>query len=250
LVAVLAVVIAVISLGANFYVLFAANYQVEQSKTQVAAQVAALQSSVSNLEATVGTLRSQFTQLQQSQGAEAQAVAAAQASLLNITRQLSIVSTELNDNVSNYIGFRNQVNFQIQNITNAMSALSKRLNAIVPQVPLSSVTVVGDTYNAANYTFTIDVRNNLNISVYAQLEAELYGTGGSDCSGIAGSYVSQVYSLPPGAVVATKLPLSAGVYQGCASNPVTSLSVQYMASQQVRVSPQYTFQIAPPYNHP
>ncbi|HME18993.1 MAG TPA: hypothetical protein VKF15_04585 [Nitrososphaerales archaeon] len=169
---------------------------------------------------------------------------------MSITRQLNAVETELNGNVSNYLGFRNQVNYQLQNITNAINALTRRVNAIVPQVPLSSLTVVGDSYNSGNHTFIVNVKNNLNVTVYAQLEAELYGTGGADCSGIAGSYVSQVYYLPPGSVVSTTLPLSAGVYVGCAGNPITSTSVQYWASQQVRVSAPYTFQISPVYNHP
>jgi hypothetical protein len=244
-----ALVVAGIALGGNFYVLFVANYQAEENRSLLTAQISALQSSITDLQGTASSLRSQLFQLQQSQSSEIQAVSASQASLLSITHQLNVVATELNDNVSNYVGFRNQVNYQLQNITNELNLLSRRLNAIVPEVPLSSLTVVGDSYNSANYTFTISVKNNLNVTVYAQLEAELYGSGGSDCSGIAGSYVSQVYYFPPGSVTSTTLPLPAGVYGGCAGNPITSLSAQYWASQQVRVSPQYTFQISPVYNH-
>jgi hypothetical protein len=244
-----ALVIAAIALGGNFYVLFVANSQVEENRSLLSSQMSALQSSLTDLQGTASSLRSQLAQLQQSQSSETQAVAASQASLLSITRQIDAVATELNDNVSNYIGFRNQVNYQLQNITIELNLLSRRLNAIVPEVPLSSLTVVGDSYNTANYTFSFRVKNNLNVTVYAQLEAELYGTGGSDCSGIAGSYVSQVYYFPPGSTVSTTLPLPAGSYGGCAGNPITSLSAQYWASQQVRVSPQYTFQISPVYNH-
>ena len=250
LTALIAVAIAGIALGGNFYVLFVSNYQVQENRSLLSSQISALQSSIADLQGTVGSLRSQLAQLQQSQSAETQAVSASQASLLSISHQISVVETELNDNVSNYLGFRNQVNYQLQNITNSLNALSKRVNAIVPEVPLSSLVVVSDTYNAANYSFTIEVKNNLNVTAYAQLEAELYGSGGSDCSGIAGSYMSQVYAFPPGSVISTSLPLPEGVYGGCAGNPITSVSVQYWASQQVRVSPQYIFQISPVYNHP
>jgi len=249
LMAMVAVAIAGIALGGNFYVLFVANYQAEQSRSLLSTQMSALQASITDLQGTVGSLRSQLSQMQVSQSTEAQIVASTQASLQNITRQVNRVAMELNTNVSNYIGFRNQVNYQLQNITNALNLMNKKLNAIVPQVPLSSLTVVGDTYSSSNYTFTINVKNNLNVTVYAQLEAELMGTGGSDCSGIAGSYISQVYYFPPGSVTTTKLPLPSGVYGGCAGNPISSVSVQYWASQQARVSPQYTFQISPGYDH-
>ena len=250
LLAILAVALAGIALGGNFYVLFTANYQLEQDRSLLTVQISALQASISDLQAKVGTLRSQVSQMQQSQTTEAQAVAASEASLQNITRQLKAVSAELDGNVSNYLGFRGQVNFQLQNITNSLNAVNRRLNAIVPQVPLSSLVVVGDSYNSANYTYTFKVKNNLNVTVYAQLESQLYGTGGSDCSGLAGSFVSQVYIFPAGAVTTTKIPLASSVWGGCAGNPISSLSVQYWASQQVRVSPQYTFQISPSYSHP
>jgi len=250
LMAVAAVAIAGIALGGNFYVLFVANYQVEQNRSELSSQISAAQASISDLQATVGSLRSQLSQLQASQSAEAQALTSSQSSLLNITREVSRVAMELNDNASNSAGFRSEVNYQLQNITNELNLLNKRINAIVPQVPLSSLVVVGNTYNATSDTFTFNVRNNLNVTVYAQLESEIFGTGGEDCSSEAGSFISQVYYFPAGAVTATKLSLPAGVYGGCAANPITSVSVQYWASQQVRVSPQYTFQVFPVYNHP
>jgi len=249
LMVVAAIAIAGIALGGNFYVLFVANYQVEQNRSALSSQISAAQASISDLQATVGSLRSQLSQLQASQGAEAQALTASQSSLLNITREMSRLAMELNDNASNNVGFRNQVNYQLQNITNELNLLNRRVSAIVPEVPLSSLVVVGNSYNATSDTFTFNVKNNLNVTVYAQLESEIYGTGGEDCSNEAGTFISQVYYFPSGEVTATKLSLPAGVYSGCAANPITSVSVQYWASQQVRVSPQYTFQIFPVYNH-
>ncbi|HME18335.1 MAG TPA: hypothetical protein VKF15_01210, partial [Nitrososphaerales archaeon] len=119
-----ALAIAGIALGGNFYVLFVANYQAQESRSLLSTQMSALQSSIADLQGTVGSLRSQVAQLQQSQSLESGEVSSAHSSLLSITHQLNVVETELNSNVSNYLGFRNQVNYQMQNITNAINALT------------------------------------------------------------------------------------------------------------------------------
>ena len=90
--------------------------------------------------------------------------------------------------------------------------------------------------------------NNLNVTVYAQINAILYGRGTYPCSGDAGYYTSQIYSFPGNSNTTTQLPLSGGVYDGCGTSPLKSVWLDYLASQSVQVSQAYIFAVVPPYN--
>jgi hypothetical protein len=245
-----ALVIALVALGGNFFVLLTENSQIDQNKSALSSQITVLQDSLGALQTTVNTLRNQLSLSQQAQSAQAQQVSALQGNLQDVQSQLANVIKEFNSNRSSDLAFQGQIYSQLQGISTTLQTLTGKLNALTPQVPLSTLVVIGDTYNNATNTFTLNVQNTLNLTVYAQISAVLYGTSSQDCNQVAGSYISQVLTFLPKSMTVTQLSLASGVYDGCASNPVTSLSLSYIAAQSTEVSLTYTFNIVPGYNHP
>ncbi|MGD1055571.1 MAG: hypothetical protein ABR867_05780 [Nitrososphaerales archaeon] len=121
----------------------------------------------------------------------------------------------------------------------------------VTAVPTSSLVIIADTYSNATKTFTFQVQNTQNYTVYAQISASLQGQTNWGCGGQAGSYISQVYTFAPNSNTTTKMDLTLGQYAGfCGTNPVTSASVTFVVPQSTAASPTYTFNIVPNYNHP
>lgn len=158
---------------------------------------------------------------------------------------------------------------QVSGLSQQNSNLARQLNALSQQnANLSqqlnylnccqsfALVIVSDTYGNATKTFTFEVRNNQNFTLYAQLSASLWGQGSLYCSppgepGQAGSYISQVYTFPPKITTTTTLDLIYGNYVGfCGGNPVTSLQMSFFIPPSTAVSPTYSFDIVPGYNHP
>jgi hypothetical protein len=69
-----------------------------------------------------------------------------------------------------------QVSAQLRGINSTVQTLSKELVALTPQVPLSTLVIVGNTYDNAFHTFQFTVHNTQGFIVYAQLSATLGGT--------------------------------------------------------------------------
>lgn len=244
-----ALVIALVALGGNFFVLQTENSQINQNKSALSSQITGLQDSLGALQTTVNTLRNQLSQSQQAQSAQAQQISALQNNLQDVQSQMANVIKEFNSNRSSDLAFQVQIYSQLQGISTTLQTLTDRLNALTPQVPLSTLVVIGDSYSNTTNTFTLTVQNTLNITVYAQISAMLYGTTSlENCNGVAGSYISQVLTFSPMSVTVTQLSLASGLYNGCAGNPITSLNMYYMIPQSTAVSLTYTFNIVPGYN--
>jgi chaperonin cofactor prefoldin len=235
-------VIALVALGGNFFVLQTENSQMNKNNSALSSQIGGLQKSIDSLQTAVSTLGNQLS-------AQAKQVSVLQNNLTNVRSQLANMTREINSNRSVDLAFQGWVYYQLHIMNATINALTDRLLAI--QVPLSTLVIVGDSYNNATNTFTFNVQNTLSITVYAQINAQLYGTTSAEnCNGVAGSYISQVYTFTPMAVTVTQLVLGSGLYNGCASNPVTNLNLYYMAGQSTAVSVTYAFNIVPAYNHP
>jgi len=234
-------VIAIVALGGNFFVLQTENSQMNRDNSTLSSQIKGLQNSLNALQTAVNALPNQFS-------AQAKDISTLQSNLQDAQSQLTNVAKEFDSNRSVDLSFQGWVYYQLRVMNTTLQTLTDRLLSF--QVPLSTLVVIGDTYNSANNTFTLSVRNTQNITVYAQISALLYGTTSAEnCNGVAGSYISQMYTFLPMSVTVTKLVLSSGLYNGCANNPVTSLDMYYMAAQSTAVSQTYMFNIVPEYNH-
>jgi uncharacterized coiled-coil protein SlyX len=122
----------------------------------------------------------------------------------------------------------------------------------ISAVPESALIITADSYNNATYTFTFQAQNTQNYIVYAQLSASLWGQGGFEsCDGQAGTFVSQVLTFNPGAVVTIQLSLALATYAGfCGVNPLTSIEANFVVAPSTPVSPTYTFIVVPNYTFP
>jgi uncharacterized protein YoxC len=247
-----ALVVAIIALGGNFFVLYTENSTIDQNKTSLSSQITGLQNSITSLQGTINTLNNQLTQEQQTQSSEAQTVAGIQSDLQGVRAQLANVVTEFNSNRTNDLAFQGQVYAQLQSISSSLTTLANRLNSLTPQIPLTTLVIVGSSYDNVTNAFTFEVKNNLNSSVFAQLSAVVEGTTSNPdlCNGVAGSYISGVTSFGPLSVTPSVLSLPSITYNGCATNPVTTVTVIYVASNSTQVSKGYSFSVVPAYNHP
>jgi len=245
-----ALVIALIALGGNFFVLETENSQVSQNNSALSSQISGLQNSINSLQSTINTLQGQLSQAQKAQSSQSQQITLLKENLTTLQTGLASIITDFNSNRSSNIVFEEAIYSQLAEINNSLRTLTDRLNVLTPQVPISTLVVIKDNYSSLTYTFAINVQNTLNVTVYAQINAVLYGTTTlENCNFVAGSYVSQVYTFPPNSVTVTHLNLAGGLYNGCAGNPVTSLQFYYMVAQDEAVSLTYTFNIVPGYNH-
>lgn len=246
---VVALMIALVALGGNFFVLQTENTQMDQDKSVLSSQITGLQNSLDALQTTATGLQNQLSKSQQVQSAQAQQISVLQSNLTDVRSQLANVIEEFNSNRSNDLAFQGQIYSQLEGISTTLQTLTDRLNVLTPQVPLSTLVVIGDSYGNATGTFTLNVQNTLNITVYAQISAVLYGTTSlENCNSVAGSYISQVYTFLPRSVTVTQLSLASGLYDGCAGNPITSLDMYYLVAQSTAVSLTYMFNIVPGYN--
>jgi len=243
-----ALVIAIVALGGNFFVMYQDSSSINQNRNSLNDQVASLQLSLSGLQSTVNTLKTQLSQSQATDTSQAQQIASAQTSLKALQTQLATLISDLNSNTTNNNAFQAIALSQLRSINSSLTNLTLRLDSITNSAPLSTLVVLSEAYDSASSTFSFTVLNNLNVTVYAQINAILYGQGTYPCSGDAGYYTSQVYSFPGDANITTQLPLSRGTYDGCGTSPLKSVWLDFLASQSVQVSQAYTFAVVPPYN--
>jgi hypothetical protein len=236
-----ALVIALVALGGNFFVLQSENSRMDQNNSVLSSQIKGLQDSLDSLQTAVNTLGSQLS-------AQAKQASVLQSNLTDVKSQLANVIKEFNSNRSEDLAFQGWVYYQLRVINTTLQTLNESLFAL--QIPLSTLVVISDSYSDATNTFTLNVQNTLNITVYAQINAVMVGTTSEEtCDGVAGSYISQVYTFSPMSVTVTQLSLASGLYNGCGGNPITSLDLYYMIAPSTAVSRTYLFDIIPVYNH-
>ncbi|MGD0396508.1 MAG: hypothetical protein ABSB26_06320 [Nitrososphaerales archaeon] len=200
--------------------------------------------------------------------------------IVSIEQQMSALSTlsEQNSNLESQVSGLSQqlvgLNQQLTTLEQQVSVLEQRTLTVVTVsntviyiqttsvtststvtsisiVPQSTLVIIADTFNSTAETFTFQVQNSQSYTVYAQLSASLWGYQSFGCFGQAGSYVSQVYTFAPNSVTTTKMDLTLGQWAGfCGQNPISSADVTFIIPQSTAVSPTYTFNIVPNYNHP
>jgi prefoldin subunit 5 len=236
-----AVIIGFAALGYGWY-----------ANTTTNAQFSSLDSSVNSLQNSISSLQSLITQNQQAQGASAQQITTIQGTLQSLQNRLTSLSSDLNSTKASDSMSLQQVSTQLRGINSTVQALSKELAALTPQVPLSTLVIVGDTYNNASHTFQFTVHNTQSFIVYAQMSATLWGTS-CQFYNSQGSYVSQVYTFNPLSDTVTTLNLTLGAYQNnqfCGHTQVVDLTMSYIAAASTSVSQTYIFNVIPYYTWP
>jgi len=168
-----------------------------------------------------------------------------------LQQRTQTVLTETNTVVSIVPTVSTVTTTQTSLVTTTTTSLVTRTVTSITAVPQSSLIVTANSYDNASHTFTFQVQNSENYTIYAQLSASLWGQSSFGCNGQAGTFVSQVYTFLPGAVVSTQLSLTLGSYSGfCGGNPLSSIQMNFIIPQSTPVSPTYTFIIVPNYTFP
>lgn len=247
--AILGIIILVFG-AVEFYTYDSMSSQLNTSKSNLDSQISTLQASIDSLTTTLDSLQNSVAQNQQTQSSTAQQVVSMQGTLQTLQSKLASLSSSLNSTEASGSAFQAQTLQQVQNLTASIQALSGKLAALTPQVPLSTLVIVGNSYDNASNTFEFIVQNTQNFTVYAQLSATLWGT---NCIyyNSQGTYLSPVYTFKPLANTTTTLNLALGAYQSnqfCGHTPVVDLTMSYVVAPSTAVSQTYTFNVIPNYN--
>jgi uncharacterized protein (UPF0333 family) len=247
---VLLVAILLIFSGAEYYTYYSMNTQLTQTTDSLDSQITTLQNNVESLQSTLA-------QTQQAQNSSSQQITTMQKNLQAVQTQLSQESSEISSLQSNSTSTQQQlaqISKQLQNLTTTVQELTAKVNSLIPQVPLSTLVIVGDSYNGATKTFTLQVQNMESYIVYAQFSAIMYGVPCCGFGNTAGSYTSQVFQFKPISNVSVSFNITQANYYGDCIGTVSTLELDFVAATQsssgLQVSPSYTFQISPGYPNP
>jgi len=256
-----ALVVAVLALGSlEYYTYETMNNQLSDTKADLNSQITELQGTITvlqsdfhSLQIKESSLSSELNSTQLSDSTFQQQTLAQLKNLSGATYFLSLELISLQNTVTQNQQTESASIQQIQSTLQGMNVtihtLSTELAALTPQVPLSTLVIVGDTYDNASRTFQFTVQNTQTFTVYAQLSATFWGTSCSFYNS-QGSYLSQVYTFKPVSNTVTTLNLNLGAYQSnqfCGHTPVVYLTMSYIAAASTSVSQTYTFNVIPYY---
>lgn len=249
------IVVAVVSYG---YVRTSSSLSaLSQQNTSLSQQVIGLNQQLSNLYQQNANLNQQVSAVSQQESALASQNSNLGIQVAGLNQQLSGLNQQVS-NLNQQVSTLEQQTMTVVTETNTIVSVQTTKVSItstvtsISAVPQSALVVIGDSYDTTNHIFSFQVQNTQNYTIYAQLSASLWGGGGGIfCNGQAGSFISQVYTFTPKSITTTTLDLTLGQWAGyCGGNPVSSTNVNYVIPQSTAVSPTYTFNIVPNYNHP
>jgi predicted PurR-regulated permease PerM len=242
----LASVISSIIVGALIIAAVGATYYLTSS------QVSSISAQNTNLKGQVGSLGDQLSGLNQQIASQDQQIGSLNQQDSNLNQQLSNANgqiSSLSQQISTQTVKVVTETDTVNNIVTTTFVTTTTLTSIT-EVPMSTLVVLSDTYSNATKTFTFQVQNTENYTVHAQLSASLWGQTSFGCNGQIGSYISQVYTFGPNSETTTILNLTLGQYVGfCGTNPTTSLQMNLVIPQSTAISPTYSFNIVPGYDH-
>ena len=219
------------------------NSQLSDTKASLNAQIAGLQSTVSSLQGTVASLQGSVAQAQQEQSVNTQQIAGIQNSLSDAQITLSQLSLEANSLGASDTSSQQRIAQELASLNTTMQTLSTEVNALTPQVPLSTLVIVNDSYNAKARTFNFVVQNTQSDTVYAQLSAQIGVGGCGDNGNHQAYYVSPIYTFTRPKTIT--VPFNTTLIPStttCGSNLILGqVSLDFVAGGSVMVSPTYTF---------
>jgi cell division protein FtsB len=243
-----ALVVVVLALGSlEYYTYETMNSQLSDTKTDLNAQIAGLQSTITSLRNTVTSLNKTLTSLQgtvaqnqQTENALDQQITTLRIDLQNLQNSVSSLSLWVNSTVIT----------QLQSVTQSINAIQTRLSVLFPEVPNTTLIITNGVYNSGNATFIFTVRNTQNYTVYAQLSVTLE----DPCNnGFWWYYTSQIFTFTPLGTLSVPLNLVLSIPSPNYSPSCTSINeavVLFIIPQSTAISSTYDFTISPPYNHP
>jgi hypothetical protein len=226
------VVVGVLILGAMDYTFSLTTSQVSslsQQNSSLNQQVSGGNAEISSLDQQIGSLNQQVNSANQQISTLVNQVSTLEQRTLSVVTMTNTVISVVSTTIS---------------VTSTVTSVSA--------VPTSSLVIVADSYSNSTYTFTFQVHNNENYTIYAQVSASLYGgfVGGNCQSTLVGNFISQLYTFDPGMTTQTTLDLALGSYTGCANpstNVVDNIMVDFTLPPSTPVSPTYSFNVVPSY---
>jgi uncharacterized membrane protein YdfJ with MMPL/SSD domain len=189
----------------------------------------------------------------------------------NLKQQLSGVSQQasnLGQQVSNLNQQESSMNQQVSNLNQQVSILQQKTIQVVTvvdtvelvetttsattstvtsvsAVPEGTLVIVSDSYNNTTKTFTFQVQDTQNFTVYAQLHTLLDLGSSGQCwpSDSAEFFISPLYTWSPRQTISVTFNtalLSSGI---CSSGPGQGqFNAEFLTANNVQVSPTYDFQ--------
>lgn len=241
------IVIGVIIVGAVAYGIYSTNSglsSLSQQNTSLKGQIAGLGQQISTINEQESALSSQNSNLVDQVSELDQQNVGLNQQLSSLSQQVSVLEQRTLSVVTMTNTF---VSVQTTSVTTTMTVTS------ISAVPQSTLVIIGDAYNSTTYTFTFQVQNTQDYTVYAQVSGKIWGQATSGCMGVgqAGLYISQIYTFTPSSTTVVKMDLTLSQWTGyCGTNPITTAYVTLILPDTTAVSPTYTFNIVPNYNHP
>jgi len=172
--------------------------------------------------------------------------------LQTLQTRLASISSQLNATKASDSARLQQISSQLLDVNATIQALGTKVTSLTPQVPLSTLVIVGDTYNNSTHIFQFTVQNTQTFIVYAQLSATLWGTS-CQFYNSQGTYLSPVYTFKPTSNTTTTLNMSLAAYQSnqfCGHTSIVDLTMSYIVAPSTAVSQTYTFNVIPYYAWP
>jgi hypothetical protein len=249
IVTVLVGVIIVLGLvGYSYYATSSSLSSLSEQNSNLGQQLSNLNQQDSNLNQQVSNQNQQVSSLNQqiANGNQLISSLSQQVSTLeqNTLTTVTLTNTLVNVEITTSVVTTTQTSLVTTTQTSRVTTTQTSIGA----VPQATLVITGDSYDNTTHTFTFQVQNTQNYTVYAQLSASLWGQTSFGCNGQAGTFISQVYTFKPSAVTTTQLSLSLGTYVGfCGGNPLSSIEANFVIPQSTAVSPTYTFIIVPNY---
>ena len=247
----IAIIVAFSALAYSWYANITMSDQISALSETPSSKFAELRSSIDSVQGQISSIQSSLTQNQKADTTSDQLIASLQASIKTLESKFSTVSSQLDTTKSSNTASLQQISSQLQSINATVKTLSAKLNTISPQIPQSTLIIVGNSYNNITKTFTFVVQNTQSNVIYAQLSATLLSIACSNNVKTAGTYMSQVYTFKPGQNTNTTMELRQGTYLVCNQyKSISSFSMNIITAPNIAVSPTYTFNVAPPYPIP
>jgi hypothetical protein len=197
--------------GYGYYATSSSLASISRQNTSLSQQLSGVNAQASNLNQQVSNINQEISNLNQ------QVSALEQKTLMEVTMTDTVVTVETTTSL----------------VTTTQTSISA--------VPQSALIIVADSYDNNTYTFTFQVENTQNYTIFAQINSQLSGDCGCGISGM-GFFISQVYQLNPNSMTPVNYNLTLTSLNGNLNQSPSLITVDMLTGSGVVVSPTYTFQ--------
>jgi hypothetical protein len=204
----------------------------------------------------LSNVNQQDTALNQEFAGQSQQISSQNQELSSLGQQVSNLNQQVSglgqqdSSLSQQVSTLEQRTLTVVTMTNTVVTLETTTSTVtttqtsVTAVPEATLVVTGDSYNGTSQTFTFQVQNTQNFTIYAQLHAVVdFGSSGA-CfpSDKTAFFISQVYTWLPNQTIPVAFNITLISYT-CGSGPGQGqFSAEFMTANNAQVSPVYDFQ--------